>query len=122
MTYLLISSGAFLGVMLLARIKASNYRKKKFRILSALSRKLEGDQLYGLDLVRLGCGHMGTIFMTLLRMEDEGLVISYYGESTYPAPLGSVGFRHMPELKRRYYELTNKGRRYFEILQRRRLY
>ena len=59
-------------------------------------------EMYGLELVKASDGRLkrGTIYVTLNRMEDKGLVISRK-EDVRPKHGG---------LKRRLYTLTDKGR------------
>ncbi|MGI9174450.1 MAG: PadR family transcriptional regulator [Rhodothermales bacterium] len=73
--------------------------QKEAAILSLL---IEAEDSYGLDLVERSNGHLrrGTVYVTLSRMEDKGLVESW----TEPAKQGQQG------PPRRRYRVTGEGK------------
>ena len=73
----------------------------EYRILLALK---EGGRMYGLQFVSRGVKR-GTVYVTLGRMERQGLVVSERVYSTTPGP------------PLRYYSLTDKGRKVLEVVE-----
>ena len=71
---------------------------KEYLILDLLS---AGGRLYGLELVRRSEGHLkrGTVYVTLQRMEEKGLVASQLEQLDEPRP----------GLARRLYQPTPSG-------------
>ena len=69
---------------------------------------LEGHEMYGLELVDASRRRLkrGTVYVTLLRMEEKG-----YVESRLEAPDGST-----PGLPRRLYRATVTGRQLYDLL------
>lgn len=79
--------------------------EKELVILQLL---VNGDELYGLEMVKTASGHLkrGTVYVTLNRMENTGLVES----RLVTAPEGKTG------PSRRAYRITAEGHRLFDAV------
>ena len=72
--------GVLTGFFLTALLVARSERQELLILLHLLEQK----ESYGLDMIKAGCGKRGTIYVTLNRMEERGLIVSW--EEAFPDP------------------------------------